>query len=149
MRLKNYKPAGNEILFELKEYTTGVVIKIAPEHEKIMKILAVGPTVTIINPHTGKAAAPGDFAMLIAQNLLQLDFEPEKPGGKKIVCLQAKEYAIGSFYLPDDDETKFLPAYNPTPEAEVTRTMNVIDNPGIEAGSYLKEERDNQLKLNS
>jgi hypothetical protein len=148
MKLKNYSPAGNEVLVELKEYSSGIVIQVKPEHEKIMKVLKVGPTVTALNPLTGKTVAPGDFVMLVAANLLQLTFEPLTPEGYKVQAVQAKEFAIGAYYLPDSDETKFFPHIEDAPVSE-ERDMKIFDNPGIEHSPYLKEEAENKLHLNN
>jgi hypothetical protein len=145
MKLKNYAPAGNEILVELIEYSGGVVIQIKPEHEKIMKVLKTGPMVTALNPLTGEKVKPGDYVMLIASNLLQLTFDLED--GSKIQTCQAKEFAIGAYYKPDPDEKKFLPHIEDAVESE-SRDMKIFDNPGIDKAPYLKEEADNQKFLN-
>lgn len=146
MRLKNYAPAGNELLLELKEYSQGVVITVRPEHDKVMKILKVGPTVTILNPMTGKVAAPGDFCIAMSPNMMQFTFEGEN--GEKVETVQTKEFGIASFYLPDSDEKKYFPAFKEGGKVyEATRDLNVIDNPGIENSTYLKEEAENKLNL--
>ena len=149
MKLKNYAPAGNEILLELKEYSksaTGVIL-VKPDQEKIMKVLKVGPTVTILNPLTGTTVKPGDFALPMAPNMMQFEFTLED--GSKIQAVQTKEFGIASFYLPDADETQFciVPGKNDK-EYPVSRDLNIIDNPGIEKSSYLKEEEQNKQKLN-
>lgn len=148
MKLANYHPAGNEILMELKEFSTSAagVLLVKPNQEKIMKILKVGPTVTIHNPLTGAVAKPGDYCLPMSPNMMQFKFE--MPDGTEIQAVQTKEFGIAAFYLPSDDETKFhtvLTEDNKTYES--TRTMNVIDNIGIDKSLYLKEEAENKQKL--
>lgn len=146
MKLKNYAPAGNEILVELIEYSGGVVIQIKPEHEKIMKVLKTGPMVTALNPLTGTTVKPDDYIMLIASNLLQIDFKEDD--GTVTHTVQAKEFAIGAYYLPDTNETKFFPHIDDAPESD-SREMNILDNIGIDKAPYLKEEADNQKFLDN
>lgn len=148
MKLKNYAPAGNEILLQLIEYSTSAagVVLVKPDQEKVMRVLKVGPTVTILNPLTGQTVKPGDFAMPMSPNMLQFEFLLED--GSKISAVQTKEFGIASFYAPDKDETKFFAVSTSSPEDySKTRDLNIIDNPGLENSSYLKEERENNLKL--
>ena len=146
MRLKNYAPASNEILVQLIEYSGGLVIQIKPEHEKIMRVLKVGPMVTALNPLTGKVVAPGDHVMIIASNLLQLSFQ-EEDGTKTQTC-QAKEFAIGAYYKPDADEKKFYTFIEDAPASEDVNDMKIFDNPGIDKAPFLKEQADHLKALN-
>lgn len=150
MKLKNYAPAGHEILAELREYNDGTIITINPEHDKIMKVLKVGPMCTATNPLTNQPIKPGDYVMMDGMLLMQLNFtELSENTGKPIKALQGKEFNIAAFYLPDTDEKKYMPHIDPaTDKFKPSRELNVIDNPGIEHSTYLKEERDNQRALN-
>lgn len=151
MRLKNYAPAGNQILLEIKEVTRGTIITLKPEADRIMKILKTGPTVTALNNMTNEKVKPGDYVMVNSNPMPQLDFDidPNDSESKSIVALQTNDFNILAFYLPDKDEKTFFTPGAPKVDLESSREMKVIDNPGIDKSLYLKEERDNQVHLNS
>lgn len=149
MKLANYAPAGNEILLEMKEYQEGIVKLSKPEHDKIMRVLKIGPTVTILNPLTGKVVAVGDFCLPMSPNMMQFDFEGETPE-IRINAVQTKEYGIAAFYKPSPDEKKYMPNIPASEkEYELSREMNIIDNPGIDKSPFLKEEMLNKQFLDS
>lgn len=133
MRLKNYKPAKNEVLCELREYKkVGSVITPNPVAEKIMRVLAVGPMCT--------ATKVGDFVLMAAVPMIQLEFEEKGQDGKPLIALQGMEYNIMSYYTPDPDETKILPDVKEPAPTETQGPQNIIDNAGIEHSPYLKEQ---------
>lgn len=142
MRLKNYKPAKNEVLCELKHYQKiGKIITPDAQAEKIMKVLAVGPMCT--------ATKPGDHVLMSSVPMVQLEFEEKNEDGKPIMALQGMEYNIMAYYLPEEDETRFFVQIPPSPEVERQGPQNIIDNPGIEQSPFLKDQANFLANLNN
>ena len=144
MRLKNYFPAKNEVLLELKHFNKiGNVITPKPQADKIMKVLAVGPMCG--------ATKVGDLVMVNSVPMAQLEFEgPLDDKGKPttIIALQGMEYNIMSYYRPDEDETSYFVKPAESPEVEHQGPQNIIDNPGIDQAPFLKEQDAHMKTLN-
>ncbi len=140
MKLKNYVPAGKQIIVHLKHYgQVGSIIMPDAQPDKIVRVLAVGDQCEKVKP--------GDYVLFDERAFLQMDMTDEN--GKDITVLFATEFAIMGYYTPDPDETRF---YVPIKGkhgmgTNDTREMNIIDNPGIEASPYLKEEAENKKML--
>lgn len=138
MRLQNFKPARNYVLLELKQYNKiGEIITPNSQTDKVMTVLATGEGCELVKV--------GDKVLMDDRPMIQLGFEPVTEGGKQIICLLGQEFNIIATYAPDPDETQYyIPQRNPKPlDLEKPRNLNVIDNPGVEDGPYLKEEFEN------
>lgn len=140
MKLKNYTPAGKQIVVHLRAYgQIGAIITPEAQPDKITRVVAAGPLC--------EKTKAGDFVLLGDKGFLQMEMDDHS--GKPITVLFANEFDIMGYYIPDPDETRF---YVPLRGANGlstndTRELNIIDNPGIEASPYLKEEAQNKLNL--
>lgn len=145
MRLKNYRPAKNEVLLELKHYNNiNGIITPKPQADKIMRVLAVGPMCT--------ATKVGDLVLMssvpMVHQELELDTQDEKGKPNKIVTLQGMEYNIMAYYHADPDEDKYHVVPEASPEVERQGPQNIIDNPGIDQAPFLKEQDAHMKALN-
>ena len=142
MKLKNYTPAYNQILLELKEYKTSAagIIMIKPEAEKIMKVLKVGPTC--------QDTKAGDYVLVDGAVMIQLSFIDEQ--GKDVQTLQTKEYSVIAYYKPDEDESKFYTVVTPgeyVKDQVDDIKLNILKGTDENKSSFLKEHRATQEAL--
>ena len=115
---------------------------LTPITDKFTKIVATGE-----NCQKYKI---GEYVLLDDLQYLALPFEIK--GEKNLVkCILAREINVIGKYTPDAEETEVVLAAekteNRTLVTDNTRDLNVIDNPGIDQGSYLKEEEENKQTL--
>jgi hypothetical protein len=138
MKLKNYTPAGNQIICGIRQHNKiGLVISPEAQIDKIVEVLKVGPLC--------KDAKAGDFVNLDDRGYLQMAMENSE--GKEVPVILATEFNIIGYYTPDPDEKQFYVAVKkPSGFAgnDEVRELNIIDNPGIEKAPYLAEEEANK-----
>ena len=132
MRLKNYTPAGKQIALHLKQYAQiGSIITPDAQPDKVVRVIATGPLC--------ETTKVDDYVLL--QNRDYLQMEMQDANGKDITVLLATEFDIIGYYKPDADESRYYIAVKNSKgfSSNDTRELNVIDNPGLEHSSFLKE----------
>jgi hypothetical protein len=138
MRLKNYVPAGKQIICAIKQYNKiGLVITPDAQMEKIVEVLKVGPLCEIVQA--------GDFVNLDDRGYLQMSMEDAS--GVEVPVILASEFNIIGYYTPEPDEKQFYVAVKKASGLagnDEIRELNIIDNPGIEQAPYLAEEAANK-----
>lgn len=142
MKLKNYTPAGKQIVCHLKQYAQiGSIITPDAQPDKVLRVVAVGDLC--------EKTKVDDYVLLQDRNYLQM--EMADAAGKDITVLLATEFDIIGYYKPDEGETRYYIAIKKADGTvgNESRDMNIIDNPGIEHSPYLKEEAANTAALNS
>lgn len=119
MRLKNFKPAGKQVLAKVKYYNTsasGIISNLKPEKDMFAEIVAVGPTV--------EEAKVGDLVMFGDVALLHLPFEDET--GTQVTCVMANEFAILAYYNKDSDENRIFVPEEPNRQSKEPEGINVL-----------------------
>jgi hypothetical protein len=139
MRLKNYTPAKNDVVLELRHYSKiGGVYTPTPQADKIMRVLATGPRCEITKV--------GDLVLMNSALMATLEFEleeldPKTNKPKTVVTLQGTEFNVMGFYKPDENETNYKFIEIKAAEAPDSQgPQNIIDNPGIDQSPFLKEQ---------
>jgi len=110
MRIKNFSPAGNQILAKVKYYntsTTGIVHKLKPEKDMFAEVVAVGPA--------AEGVKVGDLVMFGDVALMHLPFDDEN--NNQVVCVLASSFNVLATYTKDKDETRIF-----VPEEPSTKT---------------------------
>jgi hypothetical protein len=139
MKLKNYRPAKNEVLLEAKDIKVqnGIVLP-NPQMEKLMKVVGIGPMTT--------ATKIGDIVLMNSAPMAQIEATDEH--GKKQIYLQGMEYNIMGYYTPEPGEKTYN--WISIPEStveEMPGPKNIIDNPGIEKSRFLQEQHEFQKNV--
>ena len=124
MRLKNFKPAGKQVLAKVKYYNTtasGIISNVRPEKDMFAEIVAVGPTV--------EEAKVGDLVMFGDVALLHLPFEDEV--GAQTTCVMANEFAILAYYAKDSDENRIFVPQEPAKQGRQPEGINVLGSDAL------------------
>lgn len=140
MKLENFELGHNYILVAIKEHSkVGQIELLKPITDKFTKLVAVGDGC--------QRYKLGEYVLLDDLQYLSMSFEIKGEKGP-VKCILAREVNIIGKYTPDKQEQEIvLAAEQAVDTSDNTRELNVIDNPGIEKGSYLKEEVANKEKL--
>lgn len=118
MRLKNFTPAGNQVLAQVRYYNNtenGLIQKLEPERDMFAEIVAVGPTV--------EKAKVGDFVMFSDVALIHFPFED---GPDIITCVLTNEFQIIGYYTPDKDENRIFVPDSPKREKSKDSGIQVV-----------------------
>lgn len=140
MKLKNYTPAGKQIVLHLKQYgQVGSIYTPDAQPDKVLRVVAAGDLC--------EKAKVNDYVLLNDRNYLQMEMDDD--AGKAITVLLATEFDVIGYYTPEPGETRYYVAIKNADGSagNDTRELNVIDNPGIEVSPYLKEEAANNAAL--
>jgi hypothetical protein len=139
MKLKNYTPAGNQVVVHLiKHNKVGLLYIPTSYSDKVLKVVAVGPLC--------EKTKVNDYVLLDDRQFLQMELTVDEG---TITVLLAREFDIIGYYIPDAEElssaiaTSKAFAGTETQDSDSVRELNIIDGPGMEHSTYLKEEAEN------
>lgn len=135
MRLSNYTPMSNDVLVKVEQSTIspGGIIMSTPQKDMIVEVLKVGSLVD-------NTISVGKHVLLMGNGF---QFPMEDENGDPILVIQASVHNITGIYDKQEDENiVFLvnEGGEPVPE-EKPGPKNIIDNVGIDKGSFLKEQQ--------
>ena len=127
MRLKNFTPTNDYILVQLHAQgtTKGGIILDTPQQDMWMKVLKTGPDMRHIKP--------GQYILVSHLSGMEMTFE----AGEN--CILIQEAYVCATYKPDQKEKQPFYIPKPPPAPVPAPGRNIIDNPGIEEGSFLHE----------
>jgi hypothetical protein len=138
MKLKNYTPAGNQIVVHLiKHNKVGLLYTPTSYSDKVLKVVAVGPLC--------EKTKVNDYVLLDDRQFLQMELAGDEG---TITVLLAREFDIIGYYTPDSEELNAAIATSKAfagaeAQEDSIRELNIIDGPGMEHSTYLKEEAEN------
>ena len=136
MKLENFNISSNYILVAIKQHSKiGTVEMLTPVTDKFTEIVKMGPLC--------EKYKVGQLVMLDDLQYLSMPFFV-KGESKPVKCVLAREVNIIGDYTPDEEEKIIMLANGPERDtSNDIRELNIIDNPGIDQGEYLKEEETN------
>lgn len=134
MRLKNFQPAGNQVLAKVKFYNTsksGLIHNLKEERDMFATVVAVGPQV--------ERTKVGDVVMFGEVMVTQFPFED---GKEEILCILTNEFNILAYYTPDKDEDRIFVAEDPRGiESELPEGVQMVGPPN-KLGEWASENSD-------